>query len=76
MRYCFCFLSLTELSNMASHVENILDIISSLDFRDIASPCGKPVAPSSEICAKISDITKQNLDSTKHLKAKYIYVIL
>lgn len=61
---------------MAAHVENILDIILSLDFCDITSPCGKPVGPSSEIYAKISDIIKQNPDSTKHLKPKYIYIIL
>lgn len=66
----------TKLFDMAAHVENILDIISSLDLRDIVNPDGKPVISSSEIYMKISDITKQNSDKYKHLKPKYIYVIL
>lgn len=59
---------------MTEHVKNILDIISSLNFCEIGSPCGKSVGPTSKIYAKISDITKQNPDSTKHLK--YIHIIL
>jgi len=61
---------------MAAHVENLLDIILSLDFHDITSFDGKPIVPSSEIYAKISDITKQSPDNSKHLKPKYVYVIL
>lgn len=59
---------------MAEHVENILDIISFLDFHEIANPCGKPWSYFQNLC-KISDIIKHNPDSTKHLKPKYIYVI-
>jgi len=70
------FVCLSKLFDMAAHVENLLDIILSLDFHDIASFDGKPVVPSSEIYAKISDITKQSPDNSKHLKPKYVYVIL
>lgn len=70
------FQFIAKLFDIAAHVENILDIISSLNVHDIISPCGRPVIPSSEVYKTISDITKQNSDSSKHLKPKYIYVLL
>ena len=67
---------LKKLFDIAAHVENVLDIISSLDLRDIVNPYGQPVFPSSEIYIIIGDIMKQNPDRYKSLKPKYIYVLL
>jgi len=55
---------------MAKHVERLLDVILSQNYRDLLDEYGKPVIPSNEIYAKISAVLKNDI------KPKYIYIIL
>jgi len=61
---------------MATHVKNLLYIILSLDFHDIASFDGKPVVPVVLKFMQKLVILLNKVPISKHLKPKYVYVIL
>lgn len=55
---------------MAKHVECLLDIVLSPNYRHLIDEYGKPAVPSNEVYENISAMLNNNL------KAKYIYIII
>lgn len=55
---------------MARYVERLLDVILSLDYKDLLDEYGEPVIPSNKIYTKISTALKNDITP------KYIYMMI